>query len=616
MARKRVRRTRDEMEGEAVAPVEQAPTREEVTAATVAAVRPAAVSHGNAVRPGVQWTLDSRIRDVLMEDCGGLSDMGLHDFLMEHFGETFGSPSVSMRVFMDDPRLCVTDEPVLVRITNSSPYVEFVRKYELHTTMNEAVNGLHTKGIFTLRRWESTAAANEAEDIVDSVKGKLNAALLIARDNKRPARNRNTPSPKEIDGGYDAVVNARWSYVVRSDEYGEGTLGMGVLGVAPGVQPRLWSEAQAKVIPDSWDPWEGDEVPGVKGKLVMAVLSSQKGWPYRFFDEEEIQMEKMDTLTGYNAACDAYIRKEDMRAWYFAKENINMWRMIFGDFCQFLLIGTSGIGKSSSTGSLLLYQLLRYPLEGLEVVAYFVDAGAYIFYKPKDRRRGRVVYYARQGAALREMLDMVSVDNIKGYAIINTNWCSIDVQEMPLRWGVIMISSPKLSSLQRFTYMRPDALPIYINCYEDTELKAALVWERHWQLTKGQIKKGNVNIANDWKVLKERIDMVGPLPRYVLAREAIYEKRLKDVESALRLLPDGDFEYFMRIRDNTNEWYEDDTLHKLLKLVRLRVNGTLKQGDKPISLHVLKELRRKTSVTFFTDDVRRGILSGDPRYWR
>ncbi|CCD14999.1 unnamed protein product, partial [Trypanosoma congolense IL3000] len=75
-----------------------------------------------------KWTLDSSVKEVLLEDCGGLNGMRLHDFLFEHFGETFGCPSVSMSVFMDDPSVCVSDEAVLRRITNSSAYREFVEE--------------------------------------------------------------------------------------------------------------------------------------------------------------------------------------------------------------------------------------------------------------------------------------------------------------------------------------------------------------------------------------------------------------------------------------------------------------------------------------------------------
>ncbi|CCD17706.1 unnamed protein product [Trypanosoma congolense IL3000] len=230
------KRTRDETEGEAVAPVVQAPARGEVTTATDAVVRHAAVSHEHAVRPSGRWTLDSPVKEVLLEDCAGLSDMSLHDFLMKHFGETFGSSCVSMRVFMGNPSFFLRDESLLTMVTESEPYREYVerynREYELYKTMREGVDRLSAIGIISLRQWKSAAAANEVEDVGAYVRGVLNAALAIAM------RVGIAPSGLEIDGAYGAVVNARWSYVVMSDEYSGKWLGMGVLDLAPRKQPH------------------------------------------------------------------------------------------------------------------------------------------------------------------------------------------------------------------------------------------------------------------------------------------------------------------------------------------------------------------------------------------
>ncbi|CCD16227.1 unnamed protein product [Trypanosoma congolense IL3000] len=419
------KRTRDETEGEAVAPVVQAPARGEVATATDAVVRHAAVTHEYAVRPSGRWTLDSHVEDVLMERCGGLGDMSLHDFLMKHFGETFGSPCVSMRVFMDNPTLCVSDDAVLRRITNSSPY----REYELYKTMREGVDRLSAKGIISLRQWKSAAAANEVEDVGAYVRGVLNAALAIAM------RVGNAPSGLEIDGVYDAVFNARWSYVVMSDEYSGKWLGMGVLDVAPGEQPHLWSEAQADVPYDPEEPWEGDEVSGVSGKLVMAVLSSERGWPYGNFQRNE--MPDTSTLTEYDAACDAYIRRENLRVWHIVKKWLGMWMESGRVVRPFIVIGTPGIGKSFATGSLLLYQLLHYPSDDLKVLAYFVEGKAYIFH----REERRVVYYEEQRVALRNVNDIIR-RGVKGYIIFDISENSVHIGDLPYAWGMSLFHHP------------------------------------------------------------------------------------------------------------------------------------------------------------------------------
>ncbi|CCD15164.1 unnamed protein product [Trypanosoma congolense IL3000] len=145
-----VKRTRDEMEREAVAPVEQAeaPARDQVTAATVGAVRPVAVRHEVVAGASGRWTLDSSVEDVLMERCGGVSDVSLHDFLMKHFGETFGSPSVSMRVFMGNPSIFLRDEPLCTLVTDSEPYREYVEEYGMYKTMREGVERLRAMKLF------------------------------------------------------------------------------------------------------------------------------------------------------------------------------------------------------------------------------------------------------------------------------------------------------------------------------------------------------------------------------------------------------------------------------------------------------------------------------------
>ncbi|CCD14205.1 unnamed protein product [Trypanosoma congolense IL3000] len=538
-----------------------------------------------------QWTLDSPVKEVLLEDCAGLSDMSLHDFLMKHFGETFGSSCVSMRVFMGNPSFFLRDESLLTMVTESEPYREY-------KTMREGVDRLSAKGIISLRQWESAAAANEVEDVGAYVRGVLNAALAIA------TRISNAPSGVEIDGAYDAVFNARWSYVVRSDEYDKKWLGMGVLRVAPGEQPHLWSEAQADVPYDPKELWEGDEVPDVSGKLVMAVLSSERGWPYGFFQGDDVRKEKVKSLTEYDAACDAYIRRENLRVWYIVEKNIGEWLRDRGYVHPFIVIGTPGIGKSFATGSLLLYQLLHYPSDDLKVVAYFVEGKAYIFH----RKERRVVYYTRQQAAVDEIEDMIR-RGVKGYIIFDISGNSVHIGDLPYAWGIVLISSPNVKKFHEFAKRRQDTLPIYMNCYEDAEFKAALVWERHWKVVNNRIRLEDVNLENDWKVLKKRIDMVGPLPRYVLAGQATFEKRVSEVETALRLMRD-ELGYYMRVLDNPHEWHEDGTTHKLVKLVRCEVKGKVECRNRVTSVYVLKELARKLRAAHLKVNLIYHILCG------
>ncbi|CCD16750.1 unnamed protein product [Trypanosoma congolense IL3000] len=587
-----VKRTRDEMEGEAVAPVvrAEAAARDQVTTATDAAVRPVAVRHEVVAGASGRWTLDSSVKEVLLEDCGGLSDVRLHDFLMKHFGETFGCPSVSMSVFMDDPSVCVSDEAVLRRITKSSAY----REYELYKTMGEGVERLNAREIFSLRQWEGAVAANEVEDINAYVRGKLNAALLSVRRNEETIRVGDAPSDEEIDGAYDSVFNARWSYVVRSDTYDKKWLGMGVVRVGEGEQPHLWSEEQADVPYDPEEPWEGDVVPGVSGKLVMATLKSQKGWPYMLFSADEIQKEKAESLTEYNAVCDAYIRRENVRVWHIVKKGLVEWLNGVKSVHPFIVIGAPGIGKSFATGSLLLYQMLHYRSENLKVVAYFVSGKAYIFHR-EDRR---VVFYEEQTVAVRKVNEMIS-KGVKGYIIFDMGRSGFTIEHLPRSWGIVLITSPKASKFHEFAKQRQCTTPIYMNCYEDAEFKAALVWERKSQLEKKQIKLKDVNLENIWKALDNRIYVVGPLPRYVLGNGECFRRLVEDIGVE-------DVNRYARHLSNKAEWYVDDTTNKIVKLVRVRSDWPEESPNEPlyeprnkaVSTYVRGRILRKATENF------------------
>ncbi|CCD13889.1 unnamed protein product, partial [Trypanosoma congolense IL3000] len=177
-------------------------------------------------------------------------------------------------LYMNYTTFSMIDRSVSMRIKSLSPYREHKTGYKLYKTMKRTVDRLHAMGIISLHQWASAASVGEVESVDAHMKGELNAALLSARRNEETMRVGNALGGKEVDGVHDSVFNARWSYVMMSDEYSKKWLGMGVLLVSEGEQPHLWSEAQADVPYDPEEPWEGDEVPGVSGKLVMATLKS------------------------------------------------------------------------------------------------------------------------------------------------------------------------------------------------------------------------------------------------------------------------------------------------------------------------------------------------------
>ncbi|CCD14573.1 unnamed protein product [Trypanosoma congolense IL3000] len=445
----------------------------------------------------------------------------------------------------------------------------------------------------------------ELKEDINSVKADINSVSERVDELGEKFEAQNNGGVKVLDGVYDSVMNAEWSHVVvNCAEHDEKWLGMDVSDAKSEGQPQLWSGSQAHAPYDPEEPWEGDEVPGVSGKLVMVTLKSKKGWPYMPFDVVEGPMGPVETLTGYDGRHDAYIRKENFLVWHTVKEMLDKWLENKGIVRPFIVVGTPGIGKSFGTGSLLLYQLLHHPSDKLKVVAYFVRGEAYIFHKEGRR----VVHYEEEKNAVKEINGMAR-NGIKGYAIYDICGESGGAGRLTDKWGIVLISSPNVNNFQKFKTKRPDTLSIYMNCYENVEFKAVLAWERHSQVAEGQINREDVNLEEDWKKVEDRIHMVGPLPRYVLGGEKRFFDRLRDVQSALYLVSRGDIKSLMKVMDRSREWHDDGTTHKLVRLVR-HVDGKGKEcRNQPTSVYVWKELQANIDATYLYKSEMYRILS-------
>ncbi|RNC58632.1 retrotransposon hot spot protein (RHS), partial [Trypanosoma cruzi] len=100
------------------------------------------------------------------------------------------------------------------------------------------------------------------------------------------------------------------------------------------------------------------------------VLASDKGWPYSW-------------KTIQDPPKDVFVNCEVERLWQTVKGDLTAWFSPHGgtDFTpeRRVLIGTPGIGKSMNAGSYLLYQLLHYDVEKLQVVVHCFGGGdAYV----------------------------------------------------------------------------------------------------------------------------------------------------------------------------------------------------------------------------------------------
>ncbi|CCD16804.1 unnamed protein product [Trypanosoma congolense IL3000] len=565
--------------------------------ATDAAGRSLASSKAAVARVNGTWTLGSLVKNVLMEGYGGLGDMSLHDFLMKHFNETFGVENASLAVFMGDPSYYVADESVLGRITSSSPYMELME----YKTMRKEVNRLHNMGIHSLRQWAD--AADNVRNISVQVRGKLNTALGSAGHTGGPRRNVDALGGELVEGAYDSVFYAAWGYVARNDQCSKKWLWMGMFSLMPGEQPRLWSKAQADAPYDPEEPWEGDEVPGVCGKLVLAVLFSRRGWPHMLFDAEKAHRERVDSLTGHNNACDAYIRKENVRVWHIVREALDECFEGEGVVHPFLVIGTSGSGKSSAMGPFLLNRLLHYQSERLEAVVYFVKGEAYLFH----REEKRVVHYRSQDCAVSRIKYMIN-SGVEGYIIFDIGEGSRGMEGLPRAWGIVLIASPDMKDFHEFKARQPCTLPIYINCYEDVEFKAVLAWEGRRQLSSNQINWDDVNLRNYWEVVRKRIHMVGPLPRYVLGSEECYRCRVIDVKAALSRALNGRAEHYAYLLSHPDKWHMDGTTNMMVKLVRAQSGCPEEARNEAVCTYVRGRILEEAMEDFAKRELRRDVL--------
>ncbi|PWU88342.1 putative retrotransposon hot spot (RHS) protein [Trypanosoma cruzi] len=167
-----------------------------------------------------------------------------------------------------------------------------------------------------------------------------------------------------LKGCYESVYNARWHHVVEVPG-GEGT----GLEVKEGEPEQSWTYNEVG------NTLEKDDAVQQSGKAPprLMVLTSDNGWPYTWGQ-------------GLNERIhDCYVNCEVDRVWQTVKGDLNGWLSSHGKKKTspdpFVLIGTSGIGKSMNAGSYILYQLLHCDAEQLPMVAYSVAEQTFLFDK-------------------------------------------------------------------------------------------------------------------------------------------------------------------------------------------------------------------------------------------
>ncbi|ESS67189.1 retrotransposon hot spot (RHS) protein [Trypanosoma cruzi Dm28c] len=281
---------------------------------------------------------------------------------------------------------------------------------------------------------------------------------------------------------------------------------------------------------------------------VLMVLTSEKGWPY--------------TLNApHRAGNYFFIYCGVERVWQIIRNDLTKW---FSNFDLTLnssplfrvLTGTPGIGKSMAAGSYLLYQLLHYDVEKLQVVVHcFGGRDVYVF----DKIAKTVTKY--KGNAISEsVLYGLRQRGMKGYIIYDV----AKKGKPPARdflpstgWGMIVVSSPNLDNYEEWA-KQLKARRIIMNCPAKMVVKAMCAW----------VKRGldKDKQAEYWRMVKKYMQKVGPIPRHIFDAGS-YIDRLGAVNDALLAIKDTDVKEFFTL-GGEKKWYSKDPSHKLVKVVR------------------------------------------------
>ncbi|RNC38556.1 retrotransposon hot spot (RHS) protein [Trypanosoma cruzi] len=348
-----------------------------------------------------------------------------------------------------------------------------------------------------------------------------------------------------LKGYYESVYNASWHHVKEvpdGDERKKAGTGMG-MKVEKGKPKQSWTY---KKVGYTLEKDDGVEQSGEAPPRLM-VLTSDKGWPYT-----------MNVLNG--CGNDLCVNSEVERAWQIVKGDLTEW---FSNFdltlnpspLPHVLVGTAGIGKSMNAGSYLLYQLLHYDAEKLQVVVHCFGETAYVF----DKTTKTVTKYVGNITSI-VVLDGFWQRGIKGYIIYDVarKGTPPDTDFAPSSgWGMIVVSSPNLDNYDEWeTQVR--ASRIIMNCPDEMDVKAMCAWMKRGLEPDEQ--------AEYWRMVKERMEKFGPIPRHIFDEKS-YKDRLAAINGALLAIKLTDVGEYFALR-GSKLWYSEDPSHKLVKVVR------------------------------------------------
>ncbi|EKG02349.1 retrotransposon hot spot (RHS) protein, putative [Trypanosoma cruzi] len=337
----------------------------------------------------------------------------------------------------------------------SGRYLSMKRAVKGEVIFDEDIRRLCDKGVNNLPGW-SLAAAEVKATVHNSNKQFLDAAAEEARN---PTT---TSAPEKPEGCYEFVHSARWSHAVEVPDGVERKKTRTGMGVREGKPEQSWTYRK---VGDAIEENDALQQIGAAPPVLM-VLASEKGWPYSWHTIQDLPKNVF-----VNCGVD--------RVWQIIRGEITAWFSPHGGtevkFERRVLIGTPGIGKSMAAGSDLLYQLLHYDAEKLQMVVHCFGGGdAYV----SDKNTRAVTRYSDEDMCIPELRSLRghgrSVYIIYGVAKEGTP---------PPRhfaptsgWGMIAVSFPKVTNYDEWT-KQIQAARIIVNYPDEVDVKAMCIDE-------------------------------------------------------------------------------------------------------------------------------------------
>ncbi|RNE95702.1 putative retrotransposon hot spot (RHS) protein, partial [Trypanosoma conorhini] len=508
-----------------------------------------------------QWTLTSTVEEVLLEGEGPLRDIKLNDFLRDTLngrGVVEANENLSIENFVAQPEAFVTNKNDRRLILASPSYKAVKKAIEGVHKLRADARRLMEHRVGNLQHWKEFA---QKSIVFPTTRTKLRSALAAAEGEearlKWEATATATFAPVILEGFYDSVFNATWSHVleVPQGKGGKKAVRMQVKEGEPPMQSWVYDKDRYTFLPVN----DAEQFRPPRPRLM--ILDSKKGWPYVW-------------MGGWSSNPDFFINCEVERVWRIVEGDLNR-AFRTEDLKSFritrrLLIGTPGIGKSMAAGSYLLYQLLHYDDEKLQVVVYCFGGGLACVFDKTTRTVAE--YMGREDIAI--AIGGLVRRGMKGYIIYDVS----AKEHSPLpsfsrsaAWGMIVLSSPKLRNYQGWE-KQVVAKRIIMNCPEKLDVKAMCAWEMRDKSAEEQ--------AQYWTMVEERMNEIGPIPRYIFNKKK-YKGRVAAVKSALKAIRDLDVsQYFTQ--GNEKPWYSENPSHKLVKIVRAVEDGSEFFYNKPI----------------------------------